>query len=315
MNNNLSLVEKYRPNNISKIINQNNIINALKKSIDNKNIPHLLFYGSSGVGKTSLALSLAKMLFPPDLYDERILELNASNDRGIQIVREKIKNFAKFSINNNSKVANFKIIILDEADSLTLESQLALRYIIEHYYVYTRFIIICNYINKIIEPIISRCICYRFKPIKKIKVLNILKHISKKENINITNDIIKNIYTSTNGDLRYSINLLEKIKYFNNIDYIPNIIDKNYITDFFSISIKNENIVEFINNFINNANTAIELLTNLMQYITDSNLLNDKKKIKLLYEISFIDNNLNNGCDDFIQLVYLSKLIYNIYSN
>ena len=315
MNNNLSLVEKYRPNNISKIINQNNIINALKKSIDNKNIPHLLFYGSSGIGKTSLALSLAKMLFPPDLYDERILELNASNDRGIQIVREKIKNFAKFSINNNSKVANFKIIILDEADSLTLESQLALRYIIEHYYVYTRFIIICNYINKIIEPIISRCICYRFKPIKKIKVLNILKNISKKENININNDIIENIYTSTNGDLRYSINLLEKIKYFNNIDYIPNIIDKNYITDFFSISIKNENIVEFINNFINNANTAIELLTNLMQYITDSNLLNDKKKIKLLYEISFIDNNLNNGCDDFIQLVYLSKLIYNIYSN
>ena len=315
MNNNLSLVEKYRPNNISKIINQNNIINALKKSIDNKNIPHLLFYGSSGIGKTSLALSLAKMLFPPDLYDERILELNASNDRGIQIVREKIKNFAKFSINNNSNVANFKIIILDEADSLTLESQLALRYIIEHYYVYTRFIIICNYINKIIEPIISRCICYRFKPIKKIKVLNILKNISKKENININNDIIENIYTSTNGDLRYSINLLEKIKYFNNIDYIPNIIDKNYITDFFSISIKNENIVEFINNFINNANTAIELLTNLMQYITDTNLLNDKKKIKLLYEISFIDNNLNNGCDDFIQLVYLSKLIYNIYSN
>jgi len=315
MKKNLSLVEKYRPNNISKIINQNNIINALKTSIENKSIPHLLFYGSSGVGKTSVALALAKMLFPPELYNERILELNASNERGIQIVREKIKNFAKFSLNKDPNVANFKIIILDEADSLTLESQLALRYIIEHYFMYTRFIIICNYINKLIEPIISRCICYRFKPIKKNKVIKILKNISQKEKININNNNIEKIYTSTYGDLRYSINLLEKIKYFNNIDNIPNIIDNSYIINFFNISINNGNIIDFINNFMNNAHTTIELLTNITQYITDINILDNKKKIKILYQLSFIDNNLNNGCDDFIQLVYLSKFIYNIYSN
>ena len=129
---NISLVEKYRPNKIENIIEQKNIINALKKTIVNQNIPHLLFYGSSGVGKTSVALALVKNLFNKYNYKDRLLELNASDERGIQIVREKIKNFAKLSVNND-KSAKFKVIILDEADSMTLETQLALRYIIEQY--------------------------------------------------------------------------------------------------------------------------------------------------------------------------------------
>jgi len=311
--NNLSLVEKYRPSKIEDILEQHTIVNALKKTIKNKNIPHLLFYGSSGVGKTSIALALVKSLFNKTNYDDRILELNASDERGIQIVREKIKNFAKFSINNDNN-AKFKVIILDEADSMTLETQLALRYIIEQYSKFTRFIIICNYINKIIEPIISRCALYRFKPIKKNGVLKILRKISDNENIKISKTELLTIYKSTDGDLRYTINLLERFKFMNNILCLPNIIDTTIIKKFFDSSINNDkyNILKNINTILNNGNSATEVLINILDIITYNNQLSELQKCNILYEISFIDNYLNNGCDDYIQLIYLSQIIYNI---
>jgi replication factor C subunit 2/4 len=311
--NNLSLVEKYRPSKIENILQQNTIVDALKKTIKNKNIPHLLFYGSSGVGKTSIALALVKSLFNKENYDDRILELNASDERGIQIVREKIKNFAKFSINDDDS-AKFKVIILDEADSMTLETQLALRYIIEQYSKFTRFIIICNYINKIIEPIKSRCVLYRFKPIRKKGILTILKKISKNENIQISNTELLTIYNSTDGDLRYIINLLERFRFTNNkILCLPNIIDINIINNFFKESINNDknNVLKVINNILNNGNSATEILINILDIILYSQL-DEIQKCNILYEISFIDKNLNNGCSDFIQLVYLSQIIYNI---
>jgi len=312
--NNLSLVEKYRPSKIENILEQNTIVNALKKTIKNKNIPHLLFYGSSGVGKTSIALALVKSLFDKENYDDRILELNASDERGIQIVREKIKNFAKFSINNDNS-AKFKVIILDEADSMTLETQLALRYIIEQYSKFTRFIIICNYINKIIEPIKSRCALYRFKPIKKKGILTILEKISNNENIKISSSELLTIYNSTDGDLRYTINLLERFRFINNkILCLPNIIDINIINKFFERSIKNDKnkILKIIKYILNNGNSATEILINILDIILYSSQLEEIQKCNILYEISFIDKNLNNGCDDFIQLVYLSQIIYNI---
>ena len=311
--NNLSLVEKYRPSKIEDVLEQHTIVNALKKTIKNKNIPHLLFYGSSGVGKTSIALALVKTLFNNKNYDDRILELNASDERGIQIVREKIKNFAKFSINNDNN-AKFKVIILDEADSMTLETQLALRYIIEQYSKFTRFIIICNYINKIIEPIISRCALYRFKPIKKIGVLKILVKISDNENIKISKTDLLKIYKSTDGDLRYTINLLERFKFMNNILCLPNIIDDTIINNFFHNSINNNksNILKNINSILNAGNSATEVLINILDIIAYNNQLNELQKCNILYEISFIDNYLNNGCDDYIQLIYLSQIIFNI---
>ena len=311
--NNLSLVEKYRPSKIENILEQHTIVNALKKTIKNKNIPHLLFYGSSGVGKTSIALALVKNLFNNENYSDRILELNASDERGIQIVREKIKNFAKFSINDDG-CAKFKVIILDEADSMTLETQLALRYIIEQYSKFTRFIIICNYINKIIEPIRSRCALYRFKPIKKKGILTILKKISTKENIKISNTELLAIYKSTDGDLRYTINLLERFKFVNNkMLCLPNIIDNKIIIDFFEYSLNNDkiNVLKIIKIILNNANSATEILINILDIILYSQL-EETQKCKILYEISSIDNYLNNGCDDFIQLIYLSQIIYNI---
>ena len=151
-----SWVEKYRPEKLDDISAQTNVIESLRSAIISKNIPHLIFFGPSGCGKTSTILALAKELFKEE-YMDRIIELNASDERGINIVRGKIKTYAKQTVTSNSDIPPWKIIILDEADTMTSDSQFALRRIMEQYSKITRFCIICNYHNKIIEPIVSRC--------------------------------------------------------------------------------------------------------------------------------------------------------------
>ena len=312
---NLSLAEKYRPSNLDELKNQDVIIKTLKNCIKYKNIPHLLFHGSAGIGKTSITLILARELFG-DETKNRILELNASDERGIQIVREKIKNFAKFSINDKPDIPPFKIIILDEADALTIESQLALRYIIEHYSLHTRFIIICNYINKIIEPIISRCVVYRFNLIPNKDIYNILNDISINEEIIVSNKELNKIINISNGDLRYSINILEKIKIYNDLDDL-NFITFDELKEFIDLSLENKklDIYNFINNIFINGNNNINLLKDISHNILINDKLNDIQKANILYNVSTIDNNLNNGCDNIIQLIYLSSIIYKYYNS
>ena len=155
-------VEKYRPESLDQITTQYNIIQSLKNGIKTKNIPHLIFYGGPGCGKTSTILALAKELFGKKNYLNRIIELNASDERGINVVREKIKMYAKQAINYKDDMPPWKIIILDEADTMTSDSQFALRRIIEENSKITRFCFICNYHNKIIDPIISRCSIFFF---------------------------------------------------------------------------------------------------------------------------------------------------------
>jgi replication factor C subunit 2/4 len=185
-------VEKYRPNNLDEIKSQNHIINTLKYAVQTKNIPHLIFFGPAGVGKTSTILALGKELFGVH-YSDRIIELNASDERGINIIRDKIKIYAKQSINDIPGIPPWKLIILDEADTMTQDSQFALRRIIEQYSKITRFCIICNYHTKIIEPILSRCSLFRFKPVHFDKILEKLKIISNEENISNSNELLHKI--------------------------------------------------------------------------------------------------------------------------
>ncbi len=164
---NESWIEKFRPKKLKDVISQEEIILSLKKVILTKNIPHLLFFGPSGCGKTSTILALARELFSDKYWEDRVIELNASDERGIKVVRDKIKTYAKNSINKSDDIPPWKIIILDEADTMTSDSQFALRKIMEDYSKVTRFCIICNYHNKIIDPIISRCSLFRFRPIPR----------------------------------------------------------------------------------------------------------------------------------------------------
>lgn len=172
-----------------------------------------MFYGPPGTGKTSTILALAKELFGHDFFRQRVTELNASDERGIAVVREKIKKFAQRKIAKNPdgrlNVPPIQICILDEADSMTGDAQAALRRIIEQYSTTTRFCIICNYVSKIIDPLASRCVKFRFSPISKEAQVERLKLICEKERVNVAGEnVFSALVDISQGDLRRSINML-----------------------------------------------------------------------------------------------------------
>jgi replication factor C small subunit len=200
-------VEKYRPQKIADLVNQKEIVGSLTSLLKNvSELPHLLFSGSAGVGKTTLALCLARQILG-ESWKEYTLELNASDERGINMVRERVKKFSKFGgLDVNIP---FKIIILDEADEMTSDAQTALRRIIEDASKHCRFILIANNISRIIEPIQSRCAVFKFTRISEKDVIAHLKEIAKKEKIKSDEDGLKAIFDYTEGDLRHAINLMQ----------------------------------------------------------------------------------------------------------
>ena len=199
-------VEKYRPKKLSEIVNQTEIIGSLEALIkDPTDMPHLLFSGSAGVGKTSTALCLSRQILG-DYAKDSTLELNASDERGIGMVREKVKKFSRFA---GMVDVPFKIIILDEADEMTSAAQTALSRIIEYASKICRFILIANNVSKIIEPIQSRCAAFKFTTIAEEDVITRLEEIAKKEKVKTDKKGLKEIYEYTEGDLRHSINLMQ----------------------------------------------------------------------------------------------------------
>ncbi|OLY84797.1 Replication factor C subunit 4 [Smittium mucronatum] len=205
-------VEKYRPKHISDVVSQTEVVNVLKSSINSKGLPHLLFYGPPGTGKTSTILAFCRELFGPDLAKSRVLELNASDERGIQVVRNKIKSFAQTVVSApspNYPCPPYKIIILDEADSMTGEAQAALRRIMEAHSKITRFCLICNYVSRIIEPLASRCAKFRFKSLDNDLSVSRLTAISQSESVNISKEGIEALVEASNGDLRRAVMTLQ----------------------------------------------------------------------------------------------------------
>jgi len=199
-------VEKYRPTKLSEIINQTEIIGSLKALIkDPTDMPHLLFSGSAGVGKTTTALCLSRQILG-DYAKDCTLDLNASDERGIGMVREKVKKFSRFA---GMVDVPFKIIILDEADEMTSDAQTALRRIIEDAAKICRFILIANNVSKIIEPIQSRCAAFKFTSVSEQDVIARLEEIAKKEKVKTDKKGLKAIYEYTDGDLRHAINLMQ----------------------------------------------------------------------------------------------------------
>ena len=195
--------EKYRPKKLDEIVGQDNIIKRIKAFVKKGSIPNLLFAGIQGTGKTSVAIALANELFG---NRDNFIELNASDSRGIDTVRGEIKDFARTKPIGK---ANFKIILLDEADALTKDAQQALRRTMENYSETCRFILDCNYSSKLIEPIQSRCVVFRFKPITLEDIKKYFERIEKGENIKIKEDAISAIYKECGGDLRKATNILQ----------------------------------------------------------------------------------------------------------
>ncbi|AEM39603.1 Replication factor C [Pyrolobus fumarii 1A] len=197
--------EKYRPKTLDEIVNQEEIVRRLKKFVEEKNMPHLLFVGPPGTGKTTAAHALAHDLFGEN-YRQYMLELNASDERGIETIRTKVKEFAR---SRTPPGIPFKIVLLDEADNMTADAQQALRRLMEMYTASTRFILIANYPSKIIEPIQSRCAIFRFTPLKKEDVVARLKWICEQEGCQYDEEALETIYEISEGDMRRAINILQ----------------------------------------------------------------------------------------------------------
>ncbi|KAF8544292.1 P-loop containing nucleoside triphosphate hydrolase protein [Trichophaea hybrida] len=209
-------VEKYRPKSLSDVTAQDHTITVLKRTLQSNNLPHMLFYGPPGTGKTSTVLALAKELYGPELMKTRVLELNASDERGISIVREKVKNFARTAVSNSTIQQSssypcppYKIIILDEADSMTQDAQAALRRTMETYSKITRFCLICNYVTRIIDPLASRCSKFRFKPLDEGNAKMRLEEIAEREGVECEDGVIDALIKVSDGDLRRAITYLQ----------------------------------------------------------------------------------------------------------
>jgi replication factor C small subunit len=196
--------EKYRPEKLNEVINQRHVVERVKAFVKDKNIPNMLFTGPAGTGKTTVALAIAHELYGKE-WKSSIREFNASDERGIDIIRGKVKDFARSTFGGEIS----RLIILDEADALTQEAQQALRRTMETYTSLSRFILICNYSNKIIEPIQSRCAVFRFKTLTEDDIKKFIKRIVEEEKLKITDGGISAIIYLSEGDLRKVANLLQ----------------------------------------------------------------------------------------------------------
>jgi len=197
--------EKYRPRSLDEMVDQEEIVNRLKSFVKARNVPHCIFAGPPGTGKTTAALCLAHDLYGPG-YQEHLMELNASDERGINVVRETVKTFARTrSIGD----VPFKILILDEADNMTSDAQQALRRTMERYTETARFILIANYSGRIIEPIQSRCAPFRFTYLPEEHIRKRIEYIAENEGVTLLEDGLKAIIELGGGDLRRTINILQ----------------------------------------------------------------------------------------------------------
>jgi replication factor C subunit 3/5 len=312
MNEYLPWIEKYRPKSINDIISHDLTIETIKKLLSNKSLPHLLFYGSPGTGKTSTIMALAKEIYGNNIR-LMVMKLDASDDRGINSVREDIKGFAEKS---NMFQKGIRLIILDEADSMTYDAQFALRRIIEKYSSTLRFCLICNYENKIIHAIKSRCANFRFNNIDVKHICYKLNQIGILENIKFEPSAINVIAELAHGDLRKAINLLQSIylqnKYIT-IDLcykISGIPTKDEIQNIISILTDDNVLFNEAYNIINeiiidNGYTLSAILKELIiKILNNENIL--IKSTKIIVDLSDLENMITKTT---IEQVYISGLV------
>ncbi len=197
--------EKYRPKTLDEVVGQASVTDRLKGYVEAKNMPHLMFAGTPGTGKTTCALALARSMYG-DSWRGNFIELNASDDRGIDVVRGKIKDFARTA---PIEGAEFKIIFLDESDALTNDAQGALRRTMEKYSKTCRFILSCNYSSKIIDPIQSRCAVFRFRPVSNTEIQKVVDRIAAEEKLDLGEGAVEALIYIARGDVRRAVNTLQ----------------------------------------------------------------------------------------------------------
>lgn len=309
---NVDWINDFKPKTIDEILSHKSIISTLKKCVEQKYLPHLLFYGPPGTGKTTAITRCARELYG-DMYDIMVLEINASEERGIDMVRSKIKYFATAKI-NFTNVVSFKLIILDEADSLTLDAQGILRLVIEKYTSNVRFCLICNYIKNINPAILSRCVLLKFKYIKPIHIVKKIDDVINKLNIKIEQNAYNLLIKLSKGDIRKLLHILQMVSFFasscNNTISEKTVCDclgypdNQLINNIYKILndkkiLLKEKIIKITEILSNESINLQEVITEIADKIINEVKLNNLKKIKdiskILDSLSKLENALSAG--------------------
>jgi replication factor C subunit 3/5 len=323
----LPWVEKYRPDKLEDVVSHVETMDIIRNFIKNNKIPHMLFYGPPGTGKTSVIKSLAKELYKEN-YDTMTMEINASEERGIDIVRTKITQFACYKGINFSGDNMYKLVILDEADSMTIDAQASLRKIIEKYTTNLRFCLLCNYIKKINMAIQSRCVCIKFAPIPDVFILKKIREIINLEKINISNEGINAIINRSNGDMRKVLNILQSLSLFSNQEKTnPDnlFITEKYVNNFlnypskFNIKLIMKYVkkyelyecVEKVKKLVKDNSYSInDVITEIFYYIINNYDINEIYYMKIIKNLQELEYNISNSYDENINIYILISIFY-----
>ncbi|XP_027092996.1 replication factor C subunit 2-like isoform X1 [Coffea arabica] len=309
-------VEKYRPKQVKDVAHQDEVVRVLTNTLETANCPHMLFYGPPGTGKTTTALAIAHQLFGPELYKSRVLELNASDDRGINVVRTKIKDFAAVAVGSGRQggypCPPYKIIILDEADSMTEDAQNALRRTMETYSKVTRFFFICNYISRIIEPLASRCAKFRFKPLTEDIMNNRILYICQEEGLSLDSDALATLSSISQGDLRRAITYLQSAARLfgssissRDLISVSGVIPEDVVQALYSACRSgNFDLADKeVKNVIAEGYPVSQMLSQLFDLVVEADDISDEQKARICKKLGEADKCLVDGADEYLQLL------------
>mmetsp|Transcript_13176 Transcript_13176/g.35872 ORF Transcript_13176/g.35872 Transcript_13176/m.35872 type:complete len:342 (+) Transcript_13176:130-1155(+) len=313
--------EKYRPRTVSDVAHQTQVVDTLTKALETANLPHLLFYGPPGTGKTTTALAIARQLYGPDLVKSRVLELNASDERGINVVREKVKAFAAGAV--GAPVAGYpcppyKLLILDEADSMTQDAQNALRRTMETYSKVTRFCFICNYVSRIIEPLASRCAKFRFKPLHETVMSERVNYICEQEKVQLSEESLATLGAVSGGDLRRAITTLQSavrlggpVVQRQTILDVAGQIPPEHIQQLLQ-ACKSRSFQELqkqVDGAICAGYAAQQVMLQLQSLLLEDAGVSDIQKAGALEAMAVADKDLVDGADEHLQLLHVTSLL------
>ncbi|MEK6901727.1 MAG: replication factor C small subunit [Nanoarchaeota archaeon] len=298
--------EKYRPSTFEEIKGQQEIVEKIKAFVHSGSMPHLLFSGPAGVGKTTLSLVIAKQLFGEN-WRENTLELNASDERGIDVIRVKVKDFARTKAMGN---VPFKIIYLDESDALTKEAQQALRRTMENYTKTCRFILSCNFSSKILDPIQSRCAVFRFKPLSEKEIFAVIEKVAKEEQLTVSAEAKKALYSVCEGDCRRLENIMQSCAVMRS-DITPELVysmasvaKPKEVCEVLSTAVGG-NFLEarkkLLNLMLDYGLSGIDVIKQIQKEIWNLSL-DDRRKVELVDKCGEVEFRMVEGSDEYLQL-------------
>jgi replication factor C small subunit len=298
--------EKYRPSNFAEVRGQKEIVEKVKAFVTTTSMPHLLFSGPAGVGKTTLSLVIAKQLFGEN-WRQNTLELNASDERGIDVIRVKVKDFARTKAIGD---VPFKLIYLDESDALTKEAQQALRRTMENYTKTCRFILSCNYSSKIIDPIQSRCAVFRFKPLSEEEINFVIEKVATEENLTVSDDAKKALYEICEGDCRRLENVMQScavIKTDLDVELVysmASVAKPKEVKEIMNIAAKGDFLTarkKLLDLMLEYGLSGTDIIKQMQRGLWDLEL-EDCKKVQLVDKCGEVEFRMVEGSDEYLQL-------------